>query len=282
MGEGLESVGNGGKAPRGRRRRWVGAGLAVVVVAIAVFAVAQGGGSGGGPLNAIAKAAEVTQREPGGRAVLHATITSTITPEGITESGSMIFDETGRTRGVLTVVGNTTGKEVTVQAVSDGTTAYMRSDQFDSLPGGKKWMELDLSAATKEAGSVPAAGSPKEGLRILERVQGATAVGKEDIEGVPTTHYKGTLPDSGEAFGVKVHTSGLQVDVWIDAQDRVRRMQLAVTGSVGEAATSSTTEMTIDYVSFGRVPKIGLPDPGEVFNVTSEVESNIQEAAEGN
>jgi hypothetical protein len=281
MGEGLESVGNGGKAPRRRRGRWVSAGLAVVVIAIAVFAVAQGGGGGGGPLNAIAKAAEITQREPGGRAVLHATITSTTTPEGITESGSMIFDETGRARGVLTVVGNTTGKEVTVQAVADGTTTYMSSDQFDSLPEGKKWMELDLSAATKEAGSVPAAGSPKEGLRILERVQGATAVGKEDIEGVPTTHYTGTLPDAGEAFGVKVHTSGLQVGVWIDAQDRVRRMQLAVTGSVGEAETSSTTEMTIDYVSFGRVPKIGLPEPGEVFNVTSEFESNIQEAAEG-
>jgi hypothetical protein len=279
-----KSVGNDSEPAAGRRPgRWVGAGLAVAIVAIAIFVVAQGGGSDGGPLNAIAKAAEVTQREPGGRAVIHATITSTTTPEGITESGSMIFDETGRTRGMLTVVGNTNGKEATVLAVTDATTAYMSSDQFDSLPEGKKWMELDLSAATKEAGSsVPAAGGPKEGLEILERVQGATAVGKEDIEGVPTTHYKGTLPNSGEAFGVKVHSSGLQVDVWIDAQDRVRRMQVAVTGSLGEAETAATTEMTIDYVSFGRVPKIDLPDPNEVFNITSEVESNVQEAAKGN
>lgn len=58
----LKSVGSAGSGPGGRpARRWIGAGLAVVVAAIAAFVVAQGGGSGSGPLNAIAKAAEVTQ-----------------------------------------------------------------------------------------------------------------------------------------------------------------------------------------------------------------------------
>ena len=67
MGDEPKSAGLDGDASGGRRtRRWVGAGLAVVVIAIVAFVVAQGGGSGGGPLNAIAKAAEVTQREPGG------------------------------------------------------------------------------------------------------------------------------------------------------------------------------------------------------------------------
>jgi hypothetical protein len=75
----------------------------VVIIVIVVFAVAQRGGSGGGPLSAIAKAAEVTQREPGARATIHATVTSSTTPEGITESGSMIFDDSGRARGAMTV-----------------------------------------------------------------------------------------------------------------------------------------------------------------------------------
>jgi hypothetical protein len=100
---------------------------------------------------------------------------------------------------------------------------------------------------------------------------------------VPTTHYRGTLPTSEEVFGVKLHVSALHTDVWIDAQDRVRRMQMAVTGTVGEnEEATTTTEMTIDYVEFGRVPKIGLPNPDEVFNATSEFESNFQSAAEGN
>src|SRR5207342_1222057 len=64
--------------PRRRRRFWpVGAGLFVLAAALAMFAWQQGGdGSSGGLLNAIAKAAERTQREPGGRAAMHAIVSS--------------------------------------------------------------------------------------------------------------------------------------------------------------------------------------------------------------
>jgi hypothetical protein len=253
----------------------------VVVIAIVAFAVAQGGGSGGGPLNAIAKAAELTQREPGGRAVFRSTITSATTPEGLTETGSLIFDDSGRSRGTFTVKGHTDGREVKALAIGDGTTSYVSPDQSESVPEGKKWLELDFSSAVKGLGSAaaPDAG-PKEGLKILERVRDAEEVGKEDIDGVPTTHYRGTLPTSEEVFGVMLHVSAPHTDVWIDAQDRVRRMQIVVSGTVGESDLSTTTDMTIDYVEFGRVPKIELPNPDEVFNATSQFESNLQSAAE--
>jgi LppX_LprAFG lipoprotein len=252
-----------------------------VVIVIVVFAVAQRGGGGSSPLNAIAKAAEVTQRQPGGRAVIKATVTSLTTPEGITESGTMTFDDSGRARGELTVSGLTTGKEVKLVSIADGTSTYVSSDDLDqTLPDGKKWMELDLGSAAKGVSSPdPAGGGPEEGLKILERVHGSEEVGKEDIGGVATTHYRGTLAASDEVFGVKVDISAPQINVWIDAQDRVRRMQLVVSGSVGEVSTK--TEMTIDYVEFGRVPKIALPDPSEVFNATSKIESQVQSAAEG-
>jgi hypothetical protein len=283
VGGGLKSVGIEGGAPGRRRARWwVGAGLAVVLLAIVVFAVAQGGG-GGGPLNAIAKAAEVTQREAGGRATFRAVVTSSTTPEGLTETGSLIFDDSGRARGTLTVRGHSTGREEEILAISDGTTSYMSSEAFESIPEGKKWMELDLSSARSDAGaSEPAQGSPQEGLKILEDVDGVEEIGKEDVRGVPTTHYRGTLPAAAEVFGVKTHASAVNVDVWIDAQDRVRRVQVAVTTTLNEGEGSTTTEMTIDYVSFGRVPKIEIPPSDEVFNATSEIESQVQSAAEGN
>jgi hypothetical protein len=271
-----------GKTPRRRRAgRWIAAGLAVVVVAVvAVFVIAQGG-SGGGPLDAIAKAAEVTQREPGGRAVISATVTSLTTPEGITEKGTMIFDDSGRARGELTARGLTNGKEVKIVSISDGTTTYASSDALDqSLPDGKKWMELDLGSAAKGVDSSdPAAGGPKEGLKILERVQDSEEVGKEDIDGVPTTHYRGTLPTADEVFGVKVSYSAVDIEVWIDPQDRVRRMNIDVSGSIGGA--KSRTQISIDFVEFGRVPKIELPPADEVFNATNKIESQVQSAAEG-
>lgn len=281
VGRRLKSVDTGSDASgRFRRRRWVGAGLAAAAAVIVVFAVAQGGGSGGGPLNAIAKAAEITQREPGGHALVHASVTSLTSPEGITETGSMVFDDSGRVRGTFTVRGPETGREAKLLIVADATRSYASSDQFGSLPEGKRWMELDLSAAVDDS-SVPAYDGPEEGLKILRSVQDVEEIGKEDIEGVPTTHYRGTLPSPEEVFGVKIHASALHVDVWIDSQNRVRRMQMLVSSAVNdEEATSSTTEMTIDYVDFGQVPKIELPSSDEVFNATSEFQSSFQAAAE--
>jgi LppX_LprAFG lipoprotein len=275
-------VGIEGESPRRRPgRRWVGAGLAVVAIAVVAILVAQGGGRGGGPLNAIAKAAEVTQREPGGHATFNSTVESSVTPEGLTETGSMIFDDSGRAEGTLTVRGHKTGREETVRSIADGTTSYASSDSFDSIPEGKKWIEVDLSSAASDTGASTANG-PKEGLKILEGVEEAEKIGEEDVNGVPTTHYRGTFPRAKEVFGVKVDVSEPEIDVWIDAQERVRRLQVSLKSALsGVEDSAATTEMTIDYVSFGRVPKIELPAAGEVFNATSEVESNLKSAVEG-
>jgi hypothetical protein len=195
----------------------------------------------------------------------------------------MIFDDAGKSEGTLTVRGHSTGKEVELRSIADGTTSYVSSGALDSLPEGKKWMELDFSSATAKGPGSPARteGSPQEGLKIVERVNGAKKIGTEDINGVSTTHYSGTFPPAEEAFGVKIDSSELRVDVWIDGQDRVRRMKIAVTTSVNEDEGPVDTEMTIDYVDFGRVPKIELPPAEEVFNVTGEIESKAQAAAEG-
>lgn len=185
-------------------RRWIGLGVAVGVIAVAAFVIAQSGG-GGGPLDAIAKAAEVTQREPGGRAVISATVTVDSTGEGIAESGSLTFDDSGRAEGELTARGLTNGKEVKLISISDGAKAYVSGDAMDSLPEGKKWMEIDYASAASGASPAdPVSGGPKEGLKLLDRVQESRVVGKEDIRGVPTTHYRGTLPTPDEVFGVKV------------------------------------------------------------------------------
>jgi hypothetical protein len=267
----------------GRGRKWIGAALAVVIVAVVAFVVAQSGGGGGGPLNAIAKAAEVTQREPGGHATIKASVTSSTTPEGITETGSMVFDESGKAEGTMTARGHSTGKELELTVVADGTKSYISGDALDSIPEGKKWMELDYSKAVKGlSSSDPVQGGPQEGLKVLEHVEGAEEIGKEEIEGVPTTHYRGTLPAAEEVFGVKTHFGAPHADVWIDSQGRVRRVRLVVTGSLNKGEGAITTEEDITFTDFGRVPAIEVPPADEVFDATGEIESKIQSAAEGN
>ncbi len=240
------------------------------------------GEAAGDPLNAIAKAAEVTQREPGGHATIHATVESSTTPEGFTETGPMTFDDSGRAEGTITVKGLSTGREATITTIADGTKSYTTSPVPGSIPEGKKWIEIDAPSVPSETGAPPANG-PKEGLKILEGVEEAEKVGEEDVDGVPTTRYRGTFPHAEEVFGVKVDVSEPEVEVWIDAQERVRRMHVSLKSAVsGVEDSAATTDITIDYESFGRVPKIEIPPADEVFNGTGELESNLQSATEGN
>ncbi|HKI65989.1 MAG TPA: LppX_LprAFG lipoprotein [Solirubrobacterales bacterium] len=271
---------DGERLERRRARRWVVVGLAVVVIAPIVFALEQAGGSGSGPLDAIAKAAEATQREAGGHALIHATVTVSDTPEGVTETGSMVFEDGGRARGTLAVRGHSTGRRAKVQVIVDGTTSYTSSDQFGSLPEGRKWVKVALSS-TDSSSSLPADGGPQEGLKLLEQMDGAEEIGKEDIRGAATTRYRGTLPVSGkEVLGVEVQVSPPQIEVWIDARDRVRRMTVVISGSVKGEEGSTTTDMTIDFLDFGPVSKIGLPKQNEIYDATSRVESNLRSSAE--
>lgn len=256
--------------------------MAIAIVALVVFAVAQRGGRGGGPLNAIARAAEVTRRVPGGRAVVKATVSSSESPEGITETGTMVFDDKGRAEGTLEGRGHSTGKEVELRVVADGTKAYVGSDALESIPEGKKWMEIDYSKAVGGAQATsPAEGGPQDGLETLEQVRDAEEVGEEDVEGVPTTHYRGTFSPTEEVFGVKTNFSPPTADVWIDSHGRVRRMQVVVTGSLNQNEPTFRTEEDIVFAEFGPVPKIEVPPQDEVFDATGELESQIRSAGEG-
>jgi hypothetical protein len=257
----------------------VAVGLAVVAVVLVVLALGQVGGGGSGTLDAIAKAAEATQHEPGGRALIHATVTAPGTPEGITENGSMVFENGGRARGTLLIRGHTTGRRARVQVIADGTTSYASSDQVQ-LPEGRKWAKVDLSSAGSSS-SVPAEGGPAEGLKLLEQMDGAKEVGKEDIRGVDTTRYGGTLPISEkEVLGVEVQVRPPQVEVWIDARARVRRMTVVISSSVEGVEGFATTDITVDFLDFGPVSKIELPKQDEIYDATGRVESEFKSSAE--
>lgn len=69
----------------------------ILVVALGVFASLQGGDDGGS-LNAVAEAAEKTQDQPGGRAVMHSVVTTPEKSDSFTVTGQMVFDAEGAPR----------------------------------------------------------------------------------------------------------------------------------------------------------------------------------------
>lgn len=277
-----------GGPPRHRRPWRVVTGLSVLIVALAVFAWQQGGDGDGagplaGPLNAIAKAAERTQREPGGRATMHTIVSSPA--RSFTITGQMVFDaEAGRSRAVLTVPRAGSDGSVKMQVVGDGTKMYMRSSMFGSLPGGREWMGLDFSFGEELDTPLPANSDATGELELLEAVTGnVQKLGKEDVHDVPTTRYRGTVSASENAerlreAGAEDLASSiekgtpLRVEAWIDADGLVRRMRLVKSRPRKAGEGSTTIDMRMDFFDFGTVPEIDVPEPSEVFDATALAE----------
>ncbi|HEY5816363.1 MAG TPA: hypothetical protein VIS95_08490 [Solirubrobacterales bacterium] len=250
-----------------------------------MFAWQQGGdGDSDGPLNAIAAAAERTQRESGGRAAVHTIVSS---PErSFTVTGQVVFnDGTGRSRAVLRIPHSESEDSVELHAVLDGTVMYMRSSMFGSLPEGREWMAIDFSFGQELDMPLSAGGDAMGELELLEAATGdVRKLGKETLRGVPTTGYSGTISVSEQAEQaerlkeegaedlasyVEEDSTPLRVEAWIDADGRVRRMRIVKSQAQMGGEGSMTTDMRMDFFDFGIAPEIDVPEPDEVFDATS-------------
>jgi hypothetical protein len=273
-----------GSEPSSRRLfRRAAAGLAILVVAlVVVFAWQQGGDSdGGGPLNAIAAAAERTQSEPGGRTSLRTVISSPTRSESFTISGPGAFDAEGRSRAILRFRRPESDELVEMQMVGSEDAIYMSSDLFGSLPGGDKWMGLDLSSLQGSEAPVPTDGDAMGELALLEAVaDDVQKLGQEDVRGLSTTRYRGKVDNSERAEQLQEEGAEelaseieegppLQIEVWIDADGLVRRMRYVKVEREKGDEKATTTDMRVDFFDFGVEPEIELPDSSEVFDATA-------------
>lgn len=186
------------------------------------------------------------------------------------------------------------------------------------IPGGKPWLYFNLDQVGAAAG-IPGLGSlvsseqsfsdPTQYLTYLRAVtrNGIKTLGSEKIDGVQTTHYRGDLdlsrladvvPAADRQAAQKLATAlqamhmGTQpIDVWVDDQNRVRRivlkytMQLPGASASGSSTTGSTdttgstpqtttTSLTEDFTDYGPQP---VP-PAPPANQTSDLLSLLHRA----
>lgn len=274
--------------PTRRRRLWQAVIGPLILIAVLGVFVWQQGGDGAGPLNAIAEAAEKTQDQPGGRAVIRSFVTTPGRSASFTMTGRTVFDAEDRTQGVITAPHTASGGPMTLDFVFDGSVMYVHSSRFGTLPGGRDWMGLDLSLGDELDTSVPANVDAKGELALLESVSDdVQELGKEDVRGVPTTHYRGTIGVSGQVKRMREEGaddvasltekagSPFQVEVWIDADGLVRRMRLVHSQPVEEGKEATTIDMRIDFFDFGFEPEIDVPDSSEVFDATALTRSKL-------
>jgi hypothetical protein len=263
-------------------------------------------------LDPIARAAEVSSQQSGAHIAMTMQFSAPGLPGGssYTIAANGWFNEKAHSGEMSMDLSNLPGMSALpggsgngqVQVIFLYPTIYMNMPFLaGKLPEGKTWMKLDITKAMQAAGVNASSFSsinqsdPTQFLQYLRASSGdIVKLGEETIDGVATTHYHATLQLSrilehlsGDQQAAvkeameKLGTAGaIPVEVWIDAQGRVRRMQLSLSGLGAAAGAAATTpgaasataglsmSITVDFTSYGPGPAIVAPPANAVFDAS--------------
>jgi hypothetical protein len=179
-----------------------------------------------------------------------------------------------------------------IDAVFDNAIVYEKFPPAlgAALPPGKSWVKVDLATAGQSVGvdsglGQAQAGDPSQTLDYLRGVTGNVArVGTDDIRGTHTTHYRTTVdlrkaadqsPTARDAINSTIKllgSSSQPLDVWIDAQGRVRRIHYTVDLSKSKATTPSipgSATFTLDLFDFGVPVQATIPPADQIADLSA-------------
>jgi hypothetical protein len=247
-----------------------------------------------GPL---ANAAAVTSAAGGAHMSLSARIEAPSLPSAVTMTGGGFFNYKAHEGAfAITLAGlpanAVTGSSTTMEEVFKGTNAYVGSALLaGKLPGGARWMKLDLARLGQAVGVGPSQllggqSNPAQFLEYLKASGGSVqTVGQDTVRGVATTHYRGaidlnklasvlsqqtgnsSLRSTYEKSIAKLGLSSLPVDVWADSHHLVRKLELTMNAPAG--GQQFGLHMTIELFEFGSTPSVKTPSASETFDATS-------------
>ena len=184
-----------------------------------------------------------------------------------------------------------------MEILMDGGVMYMRSPMFQDA--GTDWVSMDPSkmdpaAAAQFGGFGAGTTDPSALVGLFAGVLDVKVSGEQELRGVPTTHYVGTidlkkvLKGFADVVGKDVDAAtkkqlkaavkqfeSLGIDkkipfeIWIDAEGLPRRQRITMDfGKLVPGAEEASMEMTVDFSDFGKPVDIKIPDPSEVTDMT--------------
>ncbi|MFI9625279.1 hypothetical protein [Streptomyces sp. NPDC052042] len=201
--------------------------------------------------------------------------------DGLT--GTMEITYTG---GSMADAMKQTGGSGTMEAryYKDGYAVNM-GDGFAEQSGGKHWISYDYADLAELAGASGEAmkqqmqnATPNQGVQSLLASGDVKKVGEEDVRGVRTTHYSGTLDvaemteknsalDADQLAELKKQLNEVgitteQVDIWVDENDLLVKKT--------ERAKLKTGEMnsTVYYSDYGTKVSVEKPAAGDTIKFT--------------
>lgn len=165
------------------------------------------------------------------------------------------------------------------------------------FPAGKSWLKIDLAklSASQGAGADGSGVSDPAGSFAYTKSlseKDVRVVGKEDVNGVSTTHYRvaldlGKLAKGDAAQEKKLRAQlgdNVPVDLWIDEQGRTRREQIELTVSGADAASGATAtagasasaqqakaKVVMNFSDFGTDVKVAAPAAKDSVDFTDKL-----------
>lgn len=274
---------------RGRR-----AGFLAVCALAAVAGVLAGCGGGSQAVAPDPVAAAATKTQDAGAARIRYTlaITAPRLPSGTLRiKGKGVIDGTSSTAtfdlgSALPAAGVPAGSSITEISLKQGGdyVVYVELGALASrIPGGKKWLELDLSKLGSSAGidlNQLMAGNQLQPTDVLSLLKSEGAeirkVGSENVDGTLATHYHVTV-DLAKALeakgltnpmlaGIAAQLPRIPEDVWVGSDGLVRRVELAY--GLRHQGKSMQLEMSMDIYDYGADVTIAAPASTEVFDAT--------------
>ncbi|WP_217142652.1 hypothetical protein [Streptomyces sp. AC627_RSS907] len=159
----------------------------------------------------------------------------------------------------------------------DGAYYYDIDPQPAGPLEGKEWMKIDGSAVFGESGAAAMSGggggSPADSMKGLKYASDVEDLGKETVNGKPTTHYRAVL-DQEDMGKFKEALSGadsllnsaagsgsITMDIWVGDKDLPVRLKQEF----------GTMKVTMDFDKFGAAKKIVAPPAEQTGDLTEEV-----------
>ncbi len=179
-----------------------------------------------------------------------------------------------------------------LDAIEDGSVVYIRFPLLaDKLPTGKTWIKGDAKDLSSSGGQLGQFGSfagtdPRDVFGFLRAVSGKIeAVGTDDQRGVETSHYRATIDvqklvallPASQRKGLAgldglIGQSGVALvplDVWVDAERRVRKLVLTVAGTAPGSTQKVEASMQIELYDYGKPLDLELPPPEQVADAAT-------------
>jgi hypothetical protein len=180
-----------------------------------------------------------------------------------------------------------------------GDVIYMRSPMFPDVD--TEWVSFDPSkmdpaTAARFGGMGTGSMDPSAYAALFAGAVHVAERGTEEIGGVTTTHYAGTIDlekaiagfakvmgedadpaavaQLEQAFGQleQLGLGRMPFEAWVDEAGRLRRQRFTMDfGSLLPGADAASMEMTIDFSAFGEPVGIEAPPASAVTDVTSTV-----------